>query len=1111
MIMMNIYVFAEDDAEQRMEAQIFFDGVGENQNIQGVYYTGNPTYQTFGNVRTQAFAQGEPGYFAYININDKLFSTEIATPVAVTVRYMDIGKGYFSLRYATTSATFVEPEKVELQNSGEWKEYTFYLDDCCFRNANNAADLVLATWTNKYGASSEPLYAQWLKVEKTFPKKPVVVSVISDKIGNIFDDEDEKILIPRFQNISDVTLAVSLEYEIKDPNGHILSSGKKIVGEVPGGGTIEAEAVDVGEIAKKFGCYNISVKTIAEGIINGEQKRFESEKSDFNFSVANLLDEEEANPLTKMNTHWSYFNSFYIPEYDIPLMVQAGVSGVRDAIPWANIETTAGQFNSDKHDTWLNLAKKYGLDVQLQFCFSNSLYFSGTGHQLPDPENKTQVDAFKRYVDFLTKKYAEQIYYWEFWNEPNLTLFNAEGRSGAEYAKIAKEIYPIVKKNDPTSSFGVFSTSQIPMEFIGSAVDEGILEYSDSATVHPYDWSMRGKGADYYFRNSFYRERMIDFRNYLAEKGKPDMEVLVDEFGISTTSNMQWGSKITQAAVLLQQLLLTEGEGLADAIYFYEWATDGTMPDDQESNWGFIESSQGAVPFAARPAYLMLSNHNKYLTGAESIDKIIKDDASVYRFQCKNGEQIIALWDEKDVETFALDLGVNKVQTMDMYGNITGELISDTGIFDVQATFEPYYIIGDFTKFLDATPYITLEDGRQYAATNDFATFVITDKRKRDLEIKTSSVSDLEVTEVIKTEEGKWKVTVHTSTDAYKDNEIVIELYEGSDRVYYTKCHVIITEPFGVKAEVIPQSENNSTRFLAEVKVTNKTNSAELTGVVSADFAEIGGGTEARTFQNVKPGETVSVTLNLPEQIVKRTLSAKGEVKLDYGYAVPVDLNLSSINAGYAEEEANMTGPIDYAWWNGSDWFAADDDYAAKYYSGWGGKADSSFIATTKWNEQDFYMILIAKDDTFFQERSAHYMWQGDGVQLDIAQVREDGIISDEFTEFGVAKTPEGMQVYRYNSQTMYNQGETSLTPNVLITEAEATLEQINGEYVYRIRIPWTEVFGSGVLVNAGDIYGFSVILNDNDGEGRYWMEYTSGIGSQKNTALFGKMTLIRK
>ena len=1108
-----IGVAAEEVQEEKKVAEVYFDGKSQDKNIQEIFFSGVPTYQSFDGVKVLNLGQGDQGYYAYINVNNKLFSRELPTPVAVTVRYRDVGKGYFTLRYTTTTATYVEPnEKVEMKNTGEWKEYTFRLDDCCFRDASGGCDLMLAAWSNNWGASAEPIFIQWAKIEKCFPKEPMTFSLKSEKIGNIFDDNDAKVVTPTYLNISEVPLRVKSVYEVKDYNNTVLKSGETESVEVLPGETVSGKAIDMGDVAKKFGCYHISLKNVSEGMIDGKLQTIESQVVDYNFSIANLLDKDEpSNHLIKMNTHWSYFDPYYIPEYDMPLMVQAGISGVRDAIQWQAIERQAGEFNSDRFDRFLDLAKEYDLDIQVQFCFSNTLYFDGTAHQIPDPNNKIQMDAFKRYVDFLTKKYKDQIYYWEFWNEPNLTLFNDHGRSGAEYAAVAKEIYPIVKKNDPDSSFGVFSTAQIPMDFIGDAVDAGILEYTDCVTLHPYDWEARGKGADYHFRNEFYRQRMTEFKEYMTEHDADDMEILVDEIGVSTTLSNRWGSRINQAAIIAQEALLTLGDNLADALYFYEWASDSLNQDDQEANWGFVECSLAPVPFAAKPNYLMLTNFNKYLTNAETIDKIVKDDASIYRFRRANGEQIIAFWDEKDAETFAVDLGVNKIKTMDLYGNITGELQSENGVYDLHATFEPMYLLGSFTKLEEAEPTVTITDGRQYAANDDYVTFTLMDEKKRDnLVVTAESTEKLEVVETSYRGDGVWDVKVHTSTDAVKDNEIILIAQDGDKCVLYTKCHVIIQEPFAVNAQVVKQSEQSPTRYQAQVNITNTTNSSNITGEVTADFTEFGGTLEQRQFKNVKPGQTVSVYLNLPEQIVKRTLNATGEVKLSYGYTTPVNFNLSVTNVGYAKGAANLTGPIDYTWWNGGDWFAADDNYAAKYFKDWGGKADSSFLATCKWDEENFYMLMIAQDDVFFQERSGQYMWQGDGLQFDLSTTTEDGKITAEYTEFGVAKTPEGMQVYRYNSQDMYNSGTAGLPTSIVVENAESTMEQINGEYVYRIRIPWTEIFGAEAAVYENDIYGFSVILNDNDGDGRYWMEYTSGVGKTKDTQLFGKITLIK-
>ena len=45
--------------------------------------------------------------------------------------------------------------------------------------------------------------------------------------------------------------------------------------------------------------------------------------------------------------------------------------------------------------------------------------------------------------------------------------------------------------------------------------------------------------------------------------------------------------------------------------------------------------------------------------------------------------------------------------------------------------------------------------------------------------------------------------------------------------------------------------------------------------------------------------------------------------------------------------------------------------------------------------------------------------------------------------------------------------------------------------------------------MKGGENFGFSLIVNDNDGSGRKgYLEYTSGIGNGKNTALFGRIYL---
>ena len=175
-----------------------------------------------------------------------------------------------------------------------------------------------------------------------------------------------------------------------------------------------------------------------------------------------------------------------------------------------------------------------------------------------------------------------------------------------------------------------------------------------------------------------------------------------------------------------------------------------------------------------------------------------------------------------------MDLGVNKIKTMDLYGNITGELQSENGVYDLHATFEPMYLLGSFTKLEEAEPTVTITDGRQYAANDDYVTFTLMDEKKRDnLVVTAESTEKLEVVETSYRGDGVWDVKVHTSTDAVKDNEIILIAQDGDKCVLYTKCHVIIQEPFAVNAQVVKQSEQSPTRYQAQVNITNTTNSAE--------------------------------------------------------------------------------------------------------------------------------------------------------------------------------------------------------------------------------------------------------------------------------------------
>jgi hypothetical protein len=72
--------------------------------------------------------------------------------------------------------------------------------------------------------------------------------------------------------------------------------------------------------------------------------------------------------------------------------------------------------------------------------------------------------------------------------------------------------------------------------------------------------------------------------------------------------------------------------------------------------------------------------------------------------------------------------------------------------------------------------------------------------------------------------------------------------------------------------------------------------------------------------------------------------------------------------------------------------------------------------------------------------------------------------------------------------------------------EAKGTIVAEGNKTIYLLAIPWKEL---GIKPASGLSFGFSFLVNDNDGAGRKgWMEWGGGIGWDKNTADFYDLTL---
>lgn len=1104
-------VFAEDTTNQSLYARCAWDGT-DSKNVYVGYIEGSMLTVTKAKTKMVQLNSGGATYIG-LNLSDSIFKPNAsAKSVAVTVKYFDEAEGaYFTIDHTTSASSRVAAEKVAMTGDGEIKEHTFYFDECYFKNDNAGFDFLIATWTSSYGSSSGPVYIQSVEVKECFPQKPASVEFSNGNLGNTFDDEDEKLMTVTVKNVTQETLLkISGTYEVLSYDKKHLEDGiiEETVVEPLSSEYQVLKFTTVDECNKYF--INATLKY--EGTYNGEKVSGEIAGDDVHFAVANKREpEEKLNPMVQTQVQFHDGTRASKQEELMKMVADAGMSGTREYGMWRTNNIYA-PFKDYNFKSAFNLTDELGM-TQNMMCMLGHSSLKG---ELWIPDTEEQIKAYCDYLEWFVKEYGDKFEYIEIWNEPNVYGgFNINYATPQQYTELVKRAYTTIKSVDPNMKVAVCSTATIHDVFIDPCIEAGILDYCDVMSCHPYDWDTNAdKTGKDRIRNDVYRERANHLREKLDNAGHPEIEISWTELGVR--SGELWASELGQASYLVQLMAIMQGEEVADNLYQFMFINPGMDSDLRtgESHWGLLyHQLEPTGPYAAKLGYLATAGYNKFLSDAKPVSNIVRDDTSVYNFKREtDGKNVIVLWSDNTYDNIGLDLGTNEIEVYDMYSNKLGDVKSKNGQYSFTTTFEPMYIVGNFSSFAECEPTISIDNARAFATMSDTATFKITDTKGRSLKIDAEARDDIEISKIDEMVNGNAKIVVKTAEELEDENTLRLKLYDGEDCVFITRVHVVRTQPMMLESSV-EKVNDISSKTQANISITNNAAENSFSGTVTADFTEYGGKVETRYFENVKPQETVSVKLNIPDSLIQRTFNFDANVELDYGYSTTVTCRLTQLSANYAKESPPLTGTVDYNDWSGGDFFAADRAMDVRYKNDWSGKDDCSIIGKLNWDEDNLYLLAVVTDNVFFQDKVDSDIWGGDSLQFAVSTAEDRKLPSGgSFTEFGLANTSKGVQLWRYESlsaadKAMNVDSSTELEKNVEVTNCECTFEKQNGKYVYRAKIPWSEIL-PGVTKMDNCELGFSLLVNDNDGSGRGWLQFSDGIGSTKSASLYSMLTL---
>ncbi|CAA9583838.1 MAG: CBM9 [uncultured Truepera sp.] len=167
--------------------------------------------------------------------------------------------------------------------------------------------------------------------------------------------------------------------------------------------------------------------------------------------------------------------------------------------------------------------------------------------------------------------------------------------------------------------------------------------------------------------------------------------------------------------------------------------------------------------------------------------------------------------------------------------------------------------------------------------------------------------------------------------------------------------------------------------------------------------------------------------------------------------------------------------------------------HAAVQMEPYNGPEDLSGNVWLRWDDDNLYLAARVQDDVHDQTFAEGEMWQGDSLQLALAAGAPGE--AEGWYEYGFALTEDGPQVWRWLAPEGV---ETGLVEAGL----EVTRDDEDQATVYEVALPWAEL--APLSAETGQLYSFSFIANDSDGDGRKgWLEVGSGIGGAKDPGLF--------
>jgi len=362
---------------------------------------------------------------------------------------------------------------------------------------------------------------------------------------------------------------------------------------------------------------------------------------------------------------------------DLHMIAEAGFKFIRMDFAWSRIEQAKGDydFNESGYDALTLGCEKLGIRVLYILDYSNELYES-------DRSVRTEAGrlAFAAFAEAVAKRYAGKGILWEIWNEANIEQFWRPQPSVDDYCKLVEAAASRIRNADPSGQVVAGATSGIPFEWLEGCFKNGLLNWIDVLSVHPY----RSQPPETVIQD-YTKLRGLITRYAPAGKQIP---VISGEWGYS---NINWDkSRLTeqqQADYLVRMFLINSYQNIPVSIW-YDWKDDGTDPNEREHQFGTVKHDLNP-----KAAYLAAKVLSSTLAGYSIQQKIDLGNENDFAFKLTSGNREAAVfWTLGPEHNVTLPIDPTEVTLIGIYG---GKVIINwkTEQLNIRAEQSPQYLL----------------------------------------------------------------------------------------------------------------------------------------------------------------------------------------------------------------------------------------------------------------------------------------------------------------------------------------------------------------------------------------------------------------------------------